>query len=54
MFYCEPCAKKNNWPYEFYMMQSRGPCECCDKVSVCVDVPSGSLKRHSQSQETAK
>lgn len=43
MFYCEKCAKKNEWPYEFYMSQSRGPCEMCDKVSVCVDVPSSAL-----------
>lgn len=49
MFYCEKCATKNAWPYEFYMGQSRGPCECCNKVAACVDVPSRALpavKRH--------
>lgn len=43
MFYCEPCAAKNKWPYEFYMMQSRGPCEVCRKVATCVDAPSSAL-----------
>lgn len=43
MFYCEQCAKKNSWPHEFYMLQSKGPCEVCEKVSACVDVPSYQL-----------
>lgn len=43
MFYCESCSKKNEWPYDFWMSQSRGPCECCDKTAVCVDVPSSTL-----------
>lgn len=43
MFYCEECANKNRWPYEFYMPMSRGPCECCDEVKACVDVPSYAL-----------
>ena len=38
MFYCEQCRKKNEWPEGF--AQSRGPCECCDEVSVCHDIPS--------------
>lgn len=43
MFYCEKCADKNEWPYEFYMPISVGPCECCGKTRACTDVPSGSL-----------
>lgn len=43
MFYCEACAKKSKWPYEFWMGQSHGPCEICGKTSVCVDVPSSAL-----------
>jgi hypothetical protein len=43
MFYCEPCAKKNDWPHEFYLPMSRGPCEVCGKTATCVDVPSARL-----------
>lgn len=38
MFYCDECAKKNEWPTG--LMQSRGPCEVCEKVRACNDVPS--------------
>lgn len=43
MFYCEACAKKNGYPFEFYLPQSRGPCELCKKTATCVDVPSSRL-----------
>jgi hypothetical protein len=43
MFYCDDCADKNKWPRELWMRQSRGPCEVCDKVRACYDVPSSSL-----------
>ena len=43
MFYYYTCAKKNNWPSGFPHPQSRGPCEVCDKTSVCTDVPSRAL-----------
>jgi hypothetical protein len=45
MFYCQPCAAKNDWPHFYGMPLSRGPCEECGKQASCVDVPSASLKR---------
>lgn len=47
MFYCEPCGTKNGWPTDFYLPMSRGPCECCDKVAGCFDVPSRLLSDRS-------
>jgi hypothetical protein len=45
MFYCESCAKKNGWPWDWYLSPaSRGPCEVCGKVSVCADVHHSFLK----------
>jgi len=41
MFYCDECAKKRGWPESF--MKSKGPCEICDRVAVCNDIPSGAL-----------
>lgn len=38
MFYCESCAKKNSWPFDWYLAASRGPCEVCHKTAVCADV----------------
>ena len=43
MFYCEPCASKNQWPFFYGMPTSRGPCECCGKTASCADVPSSAL-----------
>jgi len=43
MFYCNACAKKNKWPYEFWMFMSRGPCEICGQTRDCVDVQSSQL-----------
>lgn len=43
MFYCEACAKKYNWPAEFWMHRSYGPCEMCKKTAACFDVPSSAL-----------
>jgi hypothetical protein len=54
MFYCQPCAKKNEWPYEFYMRQSSGPCECCDKHAMCVDVPSRALPEPKRPKNEAR
>jgi hypothetical protein len=39
MFYCEKCAKKNNWPTDFYLSQSYGICEICKEKATCFDVP---------------
>ena len=44
MFYCDECAKRNDWPAHKFMLRSYGPCEVCDKVAVCNDVPSRALK----------
>lgn len=41
MFYCEDCAKKNEWPQGFG--RSRGRCEVCEKPRDCYDVPSYAL-----------
>lgn len=43
MFYCQACAKKNNWPRDEFVPRSRGPCEVCSKVASCYDVPSSCL-----------
>jgi hypothetical protein len=43
MFYCDPCAKKNEWPSGWPRPQSRGPCEMCGRTAVCTDTPSYAL-----------
>lgn len=43
MFYCEACAKKNEWPFRDALSKSHGPCECCGRVRTCADVPSRAL-----------
>ena len=43
MFYCEGCAKKNDWPESIF--KSRGPCEVCGKVCACNDIPSSALPK---------
>lgn len=43
MFYCEWCAQKNKWPYQYGMEMSKGPCEDCGKTRICVDFPSDCL-----------
>lgn len=45
MFYCEWCAVKNKWPFDFFMIASIGRCEDCGKTRECVDVPSSSLPK---------
>ena len=51
MFYCEECANKNEWPYEFWMLPSYGPCEMCHKTRVCVDVPCKNLPDKKNEEE---
>lgn len=41
MFYCEACRVENEWPESFG--KSRGPCEVCERVSVCNDRPASTL-----------
>ncbi len=53
MFYCEPCAKKNGWPYPIWSIPSRGPCEVCGKTAVCVDVHHSALKQSSPNTSKA-
>lgn len=43
MFYCQPCATENEWPDDFYLPKSYGPCEMCGKGASCFDVPSSHL-----------
>jgi hypothetical protein len=43
MFYCEKCGKKNQWPTDFFIPQSHGPCEMCGRPALCFDVPSSRL-----------
>lgn len=33
MFYCDPCAEKNDYPRT--MFRSHGRCECCGNTAVC-------------------
>lgn len=45
MFICNECLENN---YQepvilFLLPQSKGPCECCDLISVCYDIPSSQL-----------
>lgn len=41
MFYCEECARKHDWPES--IMKSLGPCEMCERVRPCNNVPSTRL-----------
>ena len=45
MFYCQECATRNGWPDYYGLPVSRGPCEVCNTVSACFDMPSRSLPR---------
>lgn len=38
MFFCDACAKKQNWPTSLF--GSYGPCEVCGNMDECNDVPS--------------
>lgn len=38
MFYCNPCAKENDWPETITC--SFGPCEVCGNSSICNEMPS--------------
>ena len=42
MFYCDSCAKKNDWPKT--ISESVGPCEICGSVCVCNDKFSSSIR----------
>lgn len=41
MFYCNKCASKRQWPSTLF--KSEGPCEICEKVRLCNDLPSSML-----------
>lgn len=43
MFYCDDCAKKNDW--NITLFKSIGLCEVCNKMRVCSDLPSKKLTR---------
>lgn len=43
MFYCNDCAKENGYPET--ITKSQGPCECCDKIALCNDMPSSKLPK---------
>jgi hypothetical protein len=43
MFYCDECAEKNGYPQS--IIRSKGPCELCDRVANCSDMPSSSLPK---------
>lgn len=38
MFYCEPCRVRNGWPLTLGI-KSEGPCEECEQLTTCHDVP---------------
>ena len=38
MFYCPECARKKNWPES--LSRSHGPCELCNRTTLCFDMPS--------------
>lgn len=40
MFYCDICAKRNEWPRGWPHPQSIGPCEVCGRKAICTDIPS--------------
>lgn len=39
MYYCTDCAVEHGWPTVFFLPRSLGPCEVCDRIAVCHDVP---------------
>jgi hypothetical protein len=41
MFYCDHCAKKNEWPLTLF--KSNGQCEVCKKSRVCNEMRSSQL-----------
>lgn len=44
MFFCEPCRVKKDWPKGLREYpHHHGPCECCEEVRDCYDVPSSHL-----------
>ena len=43
MFYCNDCAKENDYPET--ITKSQGPCELCGKVAICNDMPSSKLPK---------
>lgn len=43
MYFCDPCAKQNNWPTSF--ARSYGTCEVCKRLGSCHDVPSKDLPK---------
>lgn len=43
MFYCDQCAEEAGWPVGGGVPRSRGPCECCEVVSINTDIPSRAL-----------
>lgn len=42
MFYCDDCAKKNNYPKSW--SKSMGACELCGTHAICNDVSCKQLK----------
>lgn len=48
MFYCEPCAAAAEWPTDFWLSRSMGPCEVCGTAAVCFDVSSSRLPEASK------
>lgn len=50
MFYCDPCAKKYEWPETLTI--SYGPCEMCDKTAACNEMPSRLLPEPRRRNET--
>jgi len=43
MFYCDDCAEKNGYPKS--IIRSIGPCECCNKLADCNDMPCSNLPK---------
>jgi hypothetical protein len=41
MFYCDDCATKQGWHKT--VRKSLGPCEICDELAACNDLPSALL-----------
>ncbi len=39
MFLCPDCLKKMGLEDVFWLMRSRGPCEDCRQVAICIDYP---------------
>lgn len=51
MFYCKECAQEYEYPTNFYLPRSRGPCELCKKGAICFDVPSSTLLRRAEAAD---